>query len=484
MHHNHAPDAEGRVVPAPRRSPGSSDAQHRVVIVGAGFAGLFAAKALRRADVAVTVIDRTNHHLFQPLLYQMATGVLAEGDIAPPIRDILRDQPNTSVMLGEVVGVDIETRVLHVDTLGRSSDVPYDSLIVATGAQQSYFGHPEFARHAPGMKTIDDALELRGRIFGAFELAEDEPDPDVRRAWLTFVVVGAGPTGVELAGQIAELAHRSLRDNFRRIDPADTRVVLLDAAPTVLPPFPESLRRRALLDLERSGVEVHLGVTVTGVDENGLDTSSTDPELKRIDAITKIWAAGVQGSPLGRTIAEAAGATVDRAGRVEVGPDLTLPGHQEVFVVGDVMSLDGLPGVAQVAIQSGRHAARTIVSRLGGETEERTFRYVDRGTLATISRHRAVADLGRFRLSGRPAWLLWLAVHLIALTGFKNRVAVLFNWTVAFLGRGRQQRTITAQQVFARQSLEAGDDQIRIPGSGKPSPSPGAASNPRAEIAP
>jgi NADH dehydrogenase len=438
------------------------------VIVGAGFAGLFAAKALGRAAVEVTVIDRTNHHLFQPLLYQMATGVLAEGDIAPPIRDILRDQPNTAVILGEVVGVDVEARSLAVDTLGRRSEVPYDSLIVATGAQQSYFGHPEFAQFAPGMKTIDDALELRGRIFGAFELAECEPDPGVRRAWLTFVVVGAGPTGVELAGQIAELAHRSLRDNFRRIDPAEARVVLLDAAPTVLPPFPESLQRRAARDLERSGVEIHLGAMVTGVDELGLDTSSPDPQVKRIDAITKIWAAGVQGSPLGRIIAEAAGTDVDRAGRVQVHSDLTLPGHPEVFVVGDLMSLDGLPGVAQVAIQSGRHAAHTIVSRLGGEATERPFQYHDKGTLATISRFRAVANVGRFRLSGLLAWLLWLVVHLIALTGFKNRVAVLFNWTVAFLGRGRQQRTITTQQIFARQSLESQPTQIRIPSSSPP----------------
>jgi NADH dehydrogenase len=444
-------------------------APHRVVIVGAGFAGLFAAKELRRADVEVTVIDRTNHHLFQPLLYQMATGILAAGDIAPPIRDILRGQRNATVILGEVVGIDLEARGLVVNTLGRRSEVPYDSLIIATGAQQSYFGHPEFAQYAPGMKTIDDALELRGRIFGAFELAECEPDPEVRRAWLTFVVVGAGPTGVELAGQIAELAHRSLRGNFRRINPADARVVLLDAAPTVLPPFPESLQRRAAHDLERCGVEIHLGAMVTAVDELGLDTSSDDPRVKRIEAITKIWAAGVQGSPLGRIVAEAAGAGVDRAGRVQVQPDLTLPGYPDVFVVGDLMSLSGLPGVAQVAIQSGRYAAKTIVLRLGGDTRERPFRYRDKGTLATISRFRAVASVGRVRVSGFPAWLLWLAVHLSALTGFKNRVAVLFNWTVAFLGRGRQQRAITTQQVFARQSLESQAGDIRIPGSSGPS---------------
>ncbi len=452
--------------------PSRSDAPHRVVIVGAGFAGLFAAKAFRRAHVEVTVIDRTNHHLFQPLLYQMATGILAEGDIAPPIRDILRGQRNATVILGEVVGIDVDARSLVVDTFGRRSAVPYDSLIVATGAEQSYFGHPEFGRYAPGMKTIDDALELRGRIFGAFELAEREADPEVRRAWLTFVVVGAGPTGVELAGQIAELAHRSLRGNFRRIDPAEARVVLLDAQHTVLPSFPVSLQRRAARDLERLGVETYLGAMVTGVDELGLGTSSNDPRAKRIEAITKIWAAGVQGSPLGRIVAEAAGSRVDRAGRVHVRPDLTLSGYPNVFVVGDLMSLDGLPGVAQVAIQSGRHAAKTIVGRLRGDTGEWPFRHRDRGTLATISRFRAVATFGRVRASGFAAWLLWLAVHLVALIGFKNRVAVLFNWTVAFLGRGRQQRTITAQQVFARQSLESNAGHIHIPGSTEPSSQP------------
>jgi len=447
-------------------------ARHRVVIVGAGFAGLFATKALRRADVVVTLIDRTNHHLFQPLLYQMATGILAEGDIAPPIRDILRRQRNATVMFGEVVGIDVEARSLEVNTLGRRSEVSYDSLIVATGAQQSYFGHPEFAQNAPGMKTIDDALELRGRIFGAFELAECEPDPEVRRAWLTFVVVGAGPTGVELAGQIAELAHRSLRNNFRRINPAEARIVLLDAGPAVLPSFPESLQQRAARDLNQSGVEISLGAMVTGVDELGLDVTTVDPLLKRIDAITKIWAAGVEGSALGRVVAEATGAGVDRAGRVQVQPDLTLPGHPEIFVVGDVMSLNGLPGVAQVAIQSGRHAANEIVHRFGGDTTERPFAYSDKGSLATISRFRAIADMGRLRVSGFTTWILWLAVHLLALAGFKNRVAVLFNWTVAFLGRGRQQRTITTQQVFARQALQSQASQIRIPGSTRPSSPP------------
>ncbi len=428
--------------------------RHRVAIVGAGFGGLFAAKALRHADVEVIVIDRTNHHLFQPLLYQVAAGILSEGDIAPPIRDILRKQSNTSVVLGEVIGMDIDARRLIVDTVGRRSEIPYDSLIIATGATQSYFGHPEFAEDAPGLKTIDDALELRGRIFGAFEMAEREPDPTTRRQWLTFVVVGAGPTGVEIAGQIAELSRRSLRRNFRRINPAEARIVLLDSGHGILKSFPEALRARAARDLQRMGVEIHSGTKVTGVDENGIDTNSADPQLARIEAVTKFWAAGVQASPLGRLVGEAASVEVDGAGRVKVQPDCTLPGHPEVFVIGDLMSLDNLPGLAQVAIQSGRHAARTIARRIVGDTTQRPFRYRDRGTLATISRLRAIAAVGPLRVSGFLAWLLWLVIHIGALTGFKNRASVLLNWTVAFLGHGRAHRVITAQQVFARQALE------------------------------
>jgi NADH:quinone reductase (non-electrogenic) len=435
--------------------PAEHDGPHRVAIVGCGFAGLSAAKALRRQPVDVTVIDRTNHHLFQPLLYQMTTGILSEGDIAPPIRDILRRQRNVEVRLGEVKDVDLKERRLSVDTVGRRTEVPYDSLIVATGADQSYFGHPEFEKDAPGMKTLDNAHELRARIFGAFEMAESESDPEAQEVWMTFVVVGAGPTGVELAGQIAELAHRSLHHNFRRIDPSSARVMLLDAGPNILGPFPESLQSIARKRLERMGVEVHLGAMVTGVDEQGLDTSSEDPALKRIEAPTKIWAAGVQASPLGKAVADAAGAEVDRAGRVQVRPDCTLPGHPEVFVVGDMMGLNHLPGLAQVAMQSGRHAAKTISRRLRGDTTDRPFRYRDLGTMAAVSRHDAVAKIGSVRASGFSAWLLWLFVHLNTLTGFKNRISVMLNWTTAFIGRGRPQRAITEQQVFAREALGA-----------------------------
>jgi len=430
--------------------------RHRVAIVGGGFGGLTAARRLRRADVDVALIDRTNHHLFQPLLYQLATGILSEGDIAPPLREILRDQRNTSVVLGEVVAVDLDTHHLTVQMLDRRSEIAYDSLIVATGASQSYFGHPEFAHDAPGMKTIDDALELRGRVLGAFEMAEREPDPVSRRRFLTFVVVGAGPTGVELAGQLAELSRHSLRHNFRRIDPAEARIVLLDAAPTILGAFPESLRRRAMQDLRDIGIEIYLRTTVTHVDERGLDTNATDASLRRIEAATKIWAAGVQASPLGRLLAAAsAGVDLDRAGRVKVVEDCTLPTHPEVFVIGDLMSLGELPGVSQVAIQSGRHAADTIRRRLEGETTRRPFRYCNFGTMATISRFRALAAIGSVRLAGFPAWVLWLVVHLAALTGFKHRLSVFFNWTVGLLGGGRAERVITLQQVFGRHALAA-----------------------------
>ena len=429
--------------------------RHQVAIIGGGFGGLAAARQLRRADVDVTLIDRTNHHLFQPLLYQVATGILSQGDIAPPLRDVLREQRNATVVLGEVVSVDLDARRLSIAMLDRRSEISYDSLIVATGASQSYFGHPEFAHDAPGMKTIDDALELRGRILGAFEMAEQEPDPVSRRRFLTFVVVGGGPTGVELAGQLAELSRHTLRRNFRRIDPADARIMLLDAAPTVLGAMPASLQRRALRDLQKIGVEVHLGVAVTHVDGHGLDTSAADLSLRRIEAATKIWAAGVQASPLGRSVAATAGADVDRAGRVKVEADCTLPGHPEVFVIGDLMNLRELPGVSQVALQSGSHAADTIRRRLAGDTSRRPFRYHDYGSMATISRFRALAAIGRLRFSGFLAWVLWLFVHLAALTGFKHRLSVFFNWTVGLLGGGRAERVITLQQVFARQALAA-----------------------------
>jgi NADH:ubiquinone reductase (H+-translocating) len=444
--------------------PGLTGSPHRVVVVGGGFGGLFATRFLRRAPVEVTLVDRVNHHLFQPLLYQVATGILSEGEIAPAIRNILRRQQNVEVELAEVTGFELDERtVTAMRPDGEAFTIPYDSLIVGAGAGQSYFGHEEFSRWAPGMKTIDDALELRGRIFGAFEIAELEPDDAAREPWLTFAIVGAGPTGVELAGQIAELSRRSLRANFRRFDPRSARIVLIDGVDTVLPPYSERLRRRARRDLERVGVELRLGARVVGVDQNGVDITVGDGQTDRIEARTKIWAAGVEGSPLGRLLAERTGASVDRAGRVEVAPDCSLPGHPELFVVGDLMSLNGLPGLAEVAMQSGHHAAKTITRCLRGR-DPKPFRYIDLGTMATIARFRAVVSIGRFGFGGFVGWVMWLVVHLTFLTGFKNRVSALASWIVAFLGRGRRQRTITKQQVLARtRALESADATQAVP---------------------
>ncbi|NPC96906.1 NAD(P)/FAD-dependent oxidoreductase [Nocardioides sp. zg-DK7169] len=431
-----------------------STARHRVVIVGSGFGGLFGAKSLRTSDVDVTVVAKTTHHLFQPLLYQVATGILSEGEIAPPTREVLSGQKNAQVILGEVTDIDLERRVVHSHVLGRETETPYDSLIVAAGAGQSYFGNDQFAEFAPGMKSIDDALELRGRIFGAFELAElaagrGEPVDHL----LTFVVVGAGPTGVEMAGQIAELAHRTLRRDFRAINTHQARVVLVDAAAQVLPPFGSKLGKKAERELTKLGVEVILGAMVTDVDERGLQMKFKDGRVERIESVTKIWAAGVQASPLGRTLAEQTGAPLDRAGRIGVNPDLTLPGHPEVFVVGDMIALDNLPGVAQVAVQGAKFAAKEIDNRLKDKPSQGAFKYFDKGSMAIISRFRAVAMVGNTRLSGLIAWLMWLVVHLFYLTGFKNRVTAVLRWAVSFIGRGRSERTTTEQQVFARSAL-------------------------------
>ena len=434
--------------------PGSDP--HQVVVIGGGFAGLFATQRLKRAPVEVTVIDRTAYHLFQPLLYQVATGILSDGEIAPATRDVLRHQRNASVVLGEVTGIDLAARTVTSRILGSEVITAYDSLIVAAGAATSYFGHDEFAVHAPGLKSIDDALELRARIFGAFEIAELEEDPQAREAWMTFVVVGAGPTGVEMAGQIAELAHKTLRSNFRRIDSARARILLLDALPTtILPQFEERLARKAARRLEQIGVETHLGVRVTGIDEQGIDVTATHSDLRRIDAMTTVWAAGVHASPLGAMLSDASGVKLDRGGRVPVNPNCSLPGHPEVFVVGDMMSLDKLPGLAEVALQSGRHAAREIIRTLRGGSEPTPLRYRDLGMLASISKRFAILQRGKFGITGLLAWLIWLCVHLTFLTGFKNRVSALFHWTISFVGGGRAERTITLQQVFARQALES-----------------------------
>ncbi|WP_422388941.1 NAD(P)/FAD-dependent oxidoreductase [Janibacter terrae] len=432
----------------------ANSGKHRVVIIGSGFGGLFSAKALSGKDVEVTLVSRTGHHLFQPLLYQVATGILSEGDIAPATRDILARDKNVRTILGDVEDIDIEARTVTSRSLGQQTVTPYDSLIIAAGAGQSYFGNDHFARYAPGMKDIDNALELRGRIFGAFELAETTTDPQDRERLLTFVVVGAGPTGVEMAGQIAELSHKTLAHEFRHINPRDARVVLLDGADQVLPTFGDHLGGKARASLEKRGVEVQLGAMVTDVDGTGLDVKYKDGSTRRIEAVTKVWAAGVAASGLGTMVADQAGAETDRAGRVLVEDNLTLKGHPEVFLLGDMINLKGYPGVAQLAIQGGRYAAREILGRLEGKEPQAPFVYKDKGSMATISKYSAVASIGKISFSGFVAWLAWLAVHLMAMVGFKNRISTLLNWMITFLGNNRNERVTTMQQVFARRAME------------------------------
>ncbi len=362
--------------------------RHRVVVIGSGFGGLNAVKKLKRADVDIKLIARTTHHLFQPLLYQVATGIISEGEIAPATRVILRRQRNVQVLLGDVTHIDLSRKVVISDLLGHSYETPYDSLIVAAGAGQSYFGNDHFAEFAPGMKSIDDALELRGRILSAFEAAERSNDPERRRKLLTFTVVGAGPTGVEMAGQIAELADYTLKGAFRHIDSARARVILLDAAPAVLPPFGDKLGRRAAARLEKMGVEIQLGAMVTDIDRDGITVKDSDGSIRRIESACKVWSAGVSASSLGRDLARQSAVELDRAGRVKVQPDLSLPGHPNVFVIGDMAAVDGVPGVAQGAIQGAKYAATAIKAELGGANpaEREPFQYFDKGSMATRCR--------------------------------------------------------------------------------------------------
>ncbi|KLO30792.1 NADH dehydrogenase [Mycolicibacter heraklionensis] len=430
--------------------------RHQVVIIGSGFGGLTAAKKLKRADVDVKLIARTTHHLFQPLLYQVATGILSEGEIAPCTRVVLRRQRNAQVLLGDVTRIDLAGKFVTSEVLGHTYDTPFDSLIIAAGAGQSYFGNDQFAEFAPGMKTIDDALELRGRILSAFEQAERSSDPERRAKLLTFTVVGAGPTGVEMAGQIAELAHHTLKGSFRHIDSTQARVILLDAAPAVLPPMGEKLGRKAAERLLKMGVEIQLGAMVTDVDRNGLTVKDADGTIRRIESQCKVWSAGVSASPLGRDLAEQSPVELDRAGRVKVLPDLSVPENPNVFVIGDMAAVDGVPGMAQGAIQGAKHVASTIKAELGGAdpADREPFQYLDKGSMATVSRFSAVSKIGPLEFSGFIAWLAWLVLHLIYLVGFKNKVSTLLSWNLTFLSTGRGQLTITEQQAFARTRLE------------------------------
>jgi NADH:ubiquinone reductase (H+-translocating) len=418
---------------------------HRVVVVGGGFAGLQAAKHLASAPVALTLVDRRNFHLFQPLTYQVATGALSPGEVCYPLRAIFKGRPNVRVLMAEVESFDLDAREVRLGSMS----VPYDTLIVAGGSRYSYFGHDEWQHLAPEVKSLESALAVRGRILSAFEAAELEADPARRPEWLTFVVVGAGPTGVEMAGQIAELAQDTLRGDFRAIDPRAGRVLLVEAADRVLTAFPPSLSRKAARSLEHLGVTPLVDRTVVGIDEEAVTVQAPNGSSERISTRTVIWAAGVTASGLATRLAELTGAELDRAGRIAVEPDLTLPGRPEVLALGDMVRVrdrDGapvvLPGVAPVAMQQGRYAAKLVRARLSGRSAG-PFRYRDKGNLATIGRSRAVADLHLIRLGGFPAWAAWLVVHLWYLIGFQNRLLVLIRWVFSFVTRGRGARLIT-----------------------------------------
>jgi NADH dehydrogenase len=431
---------------------GPSAYRHRVVIVGGGFGGLRAAKALLDAPVDITLIDRTNHHLFQPLLYQVATGVLSAGQIAPPLRSLFRGNRNVHVLLANVEDIDLERRVVLTASAGQR-EVPYDTLIVAAGARHSYFGHDQWAEYAPGMKTLDDAARLRSRILLAFEMAEQEEDPTRRAAWLTFAIVGAGPTGVELAGQVAVLAHRVLRHEYHRAEPRQARVVLLDAVPRALGAFAPHLSEHARNALEDLGVDVTLESEVVDIDGHGVDVKGATGDARRIGTRTVIWAAGVQASRLAGLLAAQSGADLDRAGRLKVPHDLRLPGHPEVFAIGDMISLPGVPGTAQPAIQEGKYVARVIRAHLRGDPRLPPFRYRDRGSMAIIGRNQAVAELfGRVMLSGLPALLAWGAIHLAYLVGWGSRVETVTRWGWTLFARNRRERLISTASLAPTES--------------------------------
>jgi NADH dehydrogenase len=421
--------------------------RHRVVIIGGGFGGLTLAQSLRNAPVEVTLLDRVNFHLFQPLLYQVATGSLSPANIAAPLRQVLRKQRNTTVLLAEATDLDTKNRRVIL----KDGTLAYDTLVVATGSSHQYFGHDEWEKFAPGLKTIEDATDMRSRILLAFEAAEREDDPEKRRAWLTFVIVGGGPTGVELAGALGEIANDTLRHDFRDIDPSTAHIILVEGTDRILPTYPPILSVKARQMVERLGVTVRIGAFVIDVQAESVTIRDGD-RTERIPTRTILWAAGVASSPLGQALAKETGAPLDRAGRVIVQPDMTVPGHPEIFVIGDLANFGhqggkALPGVAQPAIQEGRYVAKAIERRLRGETIE-PFRYIDRGNLAVIGRGAAVADLNRLRLAGWPAWLIWIFIHLVNIVQFQNRILVLLQWGWLYLSYDRSARLITGRDPF------------------------------------
>ena len=422
----------------------------RVVIIGGGFGGLFAARALRGAPASITLIDQTPQHVFQPLLYQCATGILSEGQITAPLRRLLQRHRNLRTIVAKAVDVDADgQRVICIRPGGEQLDVAYDHLIVAAGVSQSYFGHDEFATWAPGMKTISDVLTIRRRVFGAFEMAETAETTAGERHWLTFALVGGGPTGVELAGQIRELATKTLRDEYRRARPEDARVLLFDGGPAPLAVFGDKLSTKAADELRALGVELHMGTIVTTVDQDGLIARDHDGNETRYDAGTVLWTAGVEAPPIAGALAKATGAGRDRAGRILVQDDLTIKDHPEISVIGDMMSLRKLPGVAEVAMQSGLYAGHRIRRQLTGESPAPPFKYRDLGSAAYIARGRAVVSAGPLRMSGLPGWFVWLFIHIAFLTGFRNRLGAILTWWVAFTRDIRRERAYTTRAVGA-----------------------------------
>src|SRR5215469_4982129 len=426
----------------------NQDSRRRVVIVGGGFAGLFAVRALGRAPVQVTLIDRAEHHLFAPMLYQCATGILSEGKIATPLRDLLKKHRNAEFLMAEVTGIDAERhRVLARRPLGEEVEFGYDYLILAAGVRQSYFGHDEYAAFAPGMKTVEDALKIRRRVFGAFEMAESATDPAERQRWLTFALVGAGPTGVELAGQIREVATKTLRSEYREINPEDARVMLFDGGKAPLAMFGPKLSAKAAATLQKLGVELHMGSIVTEADLQGLQVKDHDGNVTRHEVGTILWTAGVEAPPLAAAVAKATGAQQDRAGRLLCGKDLTLPGHPEIMVTGDVMCLDKLPGVAEVAMQTGLYAGRKVAHLARGQSFDKPFRYRDLGSAAYISRGRAVVSAFGLNFGGFLGWWVWLFIHIGFLTGYRNRIGAILGWWFAFTRDRRRERTFTINDL-------------------------------------
>jgi NADH:ubiquinone reductase (H+-translocating) len=445
------------------------DGRHRVVIIGGGFAGLFAARALRREPVSVTLVDMAPNHVFQPLLYQCATGILSEGKVAFPLRSLLSRHRNVETEMAQVTGFDVAERVVRaVRPNGEPLDLPYDDLIVAAGVQQSYFGHDEFAEHAPGMKTISDALAIRRRVFGAFELAESSSDPAERAAWLTFALVGAGPTGVELAGQIRELATKTLRREYRHIEPKDARVLLFDGGTAPLASFGPKLSARAARALARLGVEQRMQSVVTDIGHGWLEVRDREGKQSRHEAGTVLWTAGVAAPPVARALADATGAPTDKAGRIQVTDELTIAGHPEISVVGDMMSLHGLPGVAEVAMQTGLYAGHQIRRRLAGEPPAKPFRYRDLGSAAYIARGNAVLSAGPVHVSGFVGWVGWLLIHLGFLTGIRNRLGAIITWWPAFVRDLRRERAYLARD-FDTQRM---DYPSRVPAAAARPPRP------------